>query len=169
MLLGYTLDITVFLQFQFWEPVYYAKYNAKLPAHTTEALGRFIGIAENVGCAMTFKILFEEGKIIHWSVVWLAAAEGVYNNERANKNAKDTIVSKDINPYSTVQPKDMVLSKRDYIVGPDHVLPNVDVPVLLGRTFINDPNKRENKSGLGSKESKHLEGPHQTESKNFSD
>ena len=63
--MGYTPDITVILQFQFWEPVYYAKYDAKFPADSTEVLGRFVGIAENVGSAMTFKILLEEGKIIH--------------------------------------------------------------------------------------------------------
>src|SRR5512137_399541 len=81
-LLGYTPDITVLLQFQFWEPVYYAKYDAKFPADNTEMLGRFVGIAENVGNAMTFKILTEEGKIIHWSVVRSAASNGAFINKR---------------------------------------------------------------------------------------
>ena len=39
-LLGYTPDITVLLQFQFWEPVYYAKYDAKFPEDTTEVMGQ---------------------------------------------------------------------------------------------------------------------------------
>ena len=140
-LLGYTPDITVLLQFQFWEPVYYAKYNAKFPADTTEVLGWFIGIAENVGSAMTFKILSEEGKVIHRSVVCSAATEGVYRNKRADENVKGTSVSKDPDPYSTTQLEEVVLFEQDGMEGLDHSLPNIDVPVLLGRTFINDPDE----------------------------
>jgi hypothetical protein len=91
-LLGYTPDITVFLQFQFWEPVYYAKYDAKFPADSTEALRMFVGIAENVGNAMTFKILTADGKIIHRSVVRSALKGGAFTNVRANSEAIGTIV-----------------------------------------------------------------------------
>jgi len=80
-LLGYTPDITVLLQFRFWEPVYYAKYDAKFPADTTEALGRFVGIGENVGNAMTFKILTQESKVIHRSVVRSATKPGPFHNK----------------------------------------------------------------------------------------
>jgi hypothetical protein len=48
-LLGYTPNISVRLQFQFWEPVLYAKYNGKFPSDSTELKRRFVGIAENVG------------------------------------------------------------------------------------------------------------------------
>jgi hypothetical protein len=68
-LLGYTPDITVFLQFRFWEPVYYAKYDGKFPADSTEELRRFVGIGKHVGHAMTFKILTKDDKVIHRSVV----------------------------------------------------------------------------------------------------
>jgi hypothetical protein len=94
-LLGYTPDITVLLQFQLWEPVYYAKYDAKFPADSTESLGQFVGIAESVGHAMTFKILTEEGKIIHRAVVRSAAGEGAFVNQRANESAKGSPVEKE--------------------------------------------------------------------------
>jgi hypothetical protein len=71
-LLGYTPDISVLLQFQFWEPVLYAKYDGKFPSDSTELKGRFVGIAEKVGHLMTYKILTEDDKIIHRAVARLA-------------------------------------------------------------------------------------------------
>jgi hypothetical protein len=90
--LGYTPDITMLLQLQFWEPVYYAKYNAKFPADSTESLGRFTGIVESVGNAMTFKILTEEGKVIHRAVVRSAAGKGAFINQWASESAEGSPV-----------------------------------------------------------------------------
>ena len=64
-LLGYTPDITVLLQFHFWEPMYYAMYDEKFPSDSTECLGRFVGISEHVGNAMTFKVLMKDSQVIH--------------------------------------------------------------------------------------------------------
>ena len=135
-LLGYTPDITVLLQFRFWEPVYYAKYDAKFPADTTEALGRFVGIGENVGNAMTFKILTEESKVIHRSVVRSATKEGPFLNQRADNNAQGTVVKKEapVDDHSEI-----VKSKLDHHIDNGGQLPTIRVGSLLGRTFINDP------------------------------
>jgi hypothetical protein len=86
-LLGYTPDITVLLAFVFWEPVYYALNEASFPADTSEGLGRFVGIADTVGNAITFKILTENMKVISRSVVRTATKGGVYQNLRANAAA----------------------------------------------------------------------------------
>ena len=80
-LLGYTPDISVLLQFEFWEPVYYAKYDPKFPSDGTECLGRFVGISEHVGHAMTFKILTEDRKVIHHAVVQTATKGGMFENK----------------------------------------------------------------------------------------
>ena len=131
-LLGYTLDISVLLQFHFWEPVYYAKYNAKFPTDSTEELGRFVGIAENVGNAMTFKILTKENKIIHRSVVRTATKGNSFMNKRADKDANRTPVARqDISTY--------VESKLDQKVEAGGRLPSINPTPLLGQTFINDP------------------------------
>jgi hypothetical protein len=79
-------------------PVYYAKYDAKFPADSTESFGRFVGLAESVGHAMTFKILTEEGKIIHRAVVRSAAGEGAFVNQRANESAKGSPVESKSHP-----------------------------------------------------------------------
>ena len=131
-LLGYTPDISVLLHFRFWEPVYYAKYDAKFPSDSTEELGRFVGIAENVGNAMTFKILTKESKIIHRSVVRSATKETPFTNKRADADAKGTPVAKQhIRTY--------VESKMDHKIEAGGNLPSINPTPLLGRTFINDP------------------------------
>ena len=52
-----------------------------------ECLGRFVGISETVGNAITFKILTEERKIIRRSVVRSATKPGAFQNLRANAKA----------------------------------------------------------------------------------
>jgi hypothetical protein len=78
------------LQFQFWEPVLYAKYDGKFPSDSTELMGRFVGIAENVGHSMTHKLLSEDGKVIHRAVARTALKGGGFANKRAEKSAPNS-------------------------------------------------------------------------------
>lgn len=105
-LLGYTPDISVFLQFEFYEPVYYQVRDAKFPGDTTEKLGRFIGITKNVGHAMTFKILTENDQIIARSVVRSAVKGDMYTNKRADDAAPELAPKVDltsVDPTHTIQ------------------------------------------------------------------
>ncbi|MCA1807767.1 MAG: hypothetical protein LC687_07965, partial [Actinobacteria bacterium] len=90
-LLGYTPDISVLLQFQFWEPVLYAKYDGKFPLDGTELLGQFVGISENVGHSMTYLILTEEMKIISRAVARTALKKGGFDNVRAKEAAPNVL------------------------------------------------------------------------------
>jgi len=63
-ILGFTPDISVLLQFEFWEPVFYALYESGFPRDSMEHVGRFIGIHEDIGNPMTFKVLTAANKII---------------------------------------------------------------------------------------------------------
>ena len=87
---GYTPDISVLLQFEFYEPVYYQKYGANYPSDPTESVGRFVGIARDVGHGMTYKILTETNKIIHRAVVRTARRTGPHANLRANERCPNT-------------------------------------------------------------------------------
>jgi hypothetical protein len=60
--MGYTPDISVLLQFQFYEPVYYKVLEVGKWGESNEALGRFVGFADNIGHAMTFKIRPHRGR-----------------------------------------------------------------------------------------------------------
>ena len=65
---GSTPDISSLLCFRFYEPVYYKLDDSDFPSDSTEKLGHFVGIAENVGHALTFKVLTNDtNKIIYRS------------------------------------------------------------------------------------------------------
>ena len=57
---GSTTDISPLLRFYFYEPVYYKVDDSDYPLESREQRGYFVGIAENVGHAMTFKILTDD-------------------------------------------------------------------------------------------------------------
>ena len=85
-LFGYTPDISVLLQFIFWEPVYYPAVEPRV-GDTPELLGRYVGISEHVGHAMTYLILSENDKIVSRSDVRTATKDGVFVNRRAEESA----------------------------------------------------------------------------------
>ena len=71
VLTGNTPDISQLLQFQFYEPVYYATAAAllyadkpKFPSETCEGSGRIVGFGENVGDAFTYKILTDDTNVV---------------------------------------------------------------------------------------------------------
>ena len=67
---GSTCDISPLLRFSFYQPVYYKQDDSTFPSESAQAYGRFVGIAENVGHDMTFKVLTNDtNKILHRSNV----------------------------------------------------------------------------------------------------
>ena len=102
--MGFTPDISSFLQFEFYEPIYYFdEFNSGFP-FSKEKLGRWLGPTENCGDAMTFFILTDDtNEIIARSSVRSAkvAVNGTYNlpvNLRPllDKDDEDTTKSKNI-------------------------------------------------------------------------
>ena len=84
---GSTPDISPLLCFHFWEEVYYHHDDSDFPSETTEGHGHFVGIAENVGHSMTFKILTSDtNKVIYRSSV--RSAERGDRNLRADMGRK---------------------------------------------------------------------------------
>src|SRR5688500_3040333 len=70
VLTGVTPDISPILQFEWYEPVYYKEEESHFPSMSKEKSGRFVGVAEHVGHALTFMILTDDTqKIIYQSVV----------------------------------------------------------------------------------------------------
>ena len=85
-LFGYTPDISVLLQFIFYEPVYYAAIEPKV-GDTPELMGRFVGISEHVGHGMTYMVLTESDKVIYRSDIRTAVKDGIFQNRRAEEQA----------------------------------------------------------------------------------
>jgi hypothetical protein len=70
ILTGSTPDISPLLSFRWWEPVFFKLDDASFPSKLRERRGRFVGISEHVGHAMTYMILTDDTqKIIHRSNV----------------------------------------------------------------------------------------------------
>ena len=57
---GVVNDISVLLQFSFWEPVYYKLDDSSFPSDTSELCGCFVGISEYVDHVTTFLILADD-------------------------------------------------------------------------------------------------------------
>ena len=58
---GVTQDISAWLQFTFWQPVLFLDVENSWPS-TKERSGRWVGVAENVGDALTFWIVDDQSK-----------------------------------------------------------------------------------------------------------
>ena len=65
---GSTPDISAYIIFHFWEAILYLEANNSFP-DSKELPGRFLGVAKNVGDALTFVILSQEGTRIQCSVI----------------------------------------------------------------------------------------------------
>jgi hypothetical protein len=73
-------DISPMLYFLFYEPVYYLVDETTFPSESKELRGQWVGVSENVGHFMTYKIMTEDThQIIHHSNIHLAADPNARN------------------------------------------------------------------------------------------
>jgi hypothetical protein len=56
-LTGSTVDISVLLQFHFWQKIYYKAVDVDFPSDSPDAFGHIVGISEHCGHALTWQIL----------------------------------------------------------------------------------------------------------------
>ena len=68
-LTGQTQDTSALFVCSFYEPVYYNPHYDGFPSAPNEELGHWVGIATNVGDALTFKVLSASNKVIYRSVL----------------------------------------------------------------------------------------------------
>ena len=125
-LTGSTPDISSLLCFQFWEPVYYKLDDSSFPSESTEKLGRFVGISEHVGHALTFKVLTNDTKkIIHRSRI------------RSALNPKERNLRIDLTPDDSAP--EVIKSKHEEDLREGKQMPTFDPTELIGRTFLLPP------------------------------
>ena len=158
---GHTPDISALLQFEFYEPVYYQHYGSEFPSDSSESIGRFVGIAENVGHSMTYKILTANGTVIHRAVARTARKGHDFTNWKANKAAphiapktkqvrgdiplslidKASLEGQPDSPFYESIREDILHSLQEEDVIEGGPMPTVDVKGLLNRTFISNPDE----------------------------
>jgi len=77
-LTGSTNDISMLLYFYFWQPVYFRHgESVEFPSESKESHSHFVGFAEHVGHAMTFKVLADDSRrsssiqasVLPWNLV----------------------------------------------------------------------------------------------------
>ena len=64
-LIGSTSDINPLLRFCWYQPVFYTVDDSDFPPGIREERGYFVGIAENIGYTMTFRILTDDNQNGH--------------------------------------------------------------------------------------------------------
>ncbi|MGH3055873.1 MAG: hypothetical protein ACRDL7_12945, partial [Gaiellaceae bacterium] len=117
---GVTPDISALLEFHWYEPVYYYDPNVPFPT-SKEKSGHFVGIAENVGDALTFKLITDETNQVICRSVVRSATNKFTPNQRLDEEIKDLFEC-----YS------------DRIEDTQLKLPTVDPASLIGFQFIRD-------------------------------
>mmetsp|Transcript_22842 Transcript_22842/g.34620 ORF Transcript_22842/g.34620 Transcript_22842/m.34620 type:complete len:658 (+) Transcript_22842:2551-4524(+) len=136
-LLGSTPDISVLLRFFWYQPVYYKLDDSNFPSESPELRGRFVGISETVGHAMTYKILTDDTKkIIHRSNVRSAL-------DADSANLKADFINGELpeEPYPDIS--EIVKSVYDSKDTVDKTTLKIIEPPeeLIGKTFLMDTNE----------------------------
>src|SRR5687767_10593842 len=80
VLTGVTPDISSILQFNWYEPVYFKTEESHFLSMSNEKSGRFVGVSEHIGHALTFMILTNDTQtIIQWLVIRTATGQASKN------------------------------------------------------------------------------------------
>jgi len=137
-LTGQTPDISALLSFHFWEPAYYLDLtDEEFPSTTKEKSGRFAGIAESVGDAMTYKILADDTKqVLYQSTVHSALVPSECNLHLPHLEDDDSSAPQVIR--SRVPLKGEKLQGEHPSISPMHTIAPDE---LIGRSILLPPNE----------------------------
>ena len=131
--LGYTPDISALLCFVWYQPVFYYRTEGKTPfPESKEKLGRFVGISENKGDALTFQVLTDDTKEIIHRLVVRPADDPKHPNARLfpEGGELDKLASEIKNP--------VVESEADCIDPSRLKLPDINPENMVGMTFLRE-------------------------------
>ena len=145
---GSTCDISPLLRFSFYQPVHYKQNDSDFPSDTTEDYGRFVGTSENVGHAMTFKILTSDtNKVLYRSNV-RPADDHTSINLRDEPLAMPKIVKSladDVDDSNFEEPSLIDEENAHTSPQPKHRkhIPIIDPSDLVGRYFLQTEEDRQ--------------------------
>ena len=151
---GTTPDISFLLHFSFYEPVYYridsSEPDLNFPSSSNEKKGYWVGFADNQGNSLTWRILTEDTqKIIIRSGV-RSALRTTTNQHLASPSGEGTTLpfpisypqpspnSLPLEPLDSSTPNFEQFVKSQSGADEDNPIPmaNIDIPNLLGRSFL---------------------------------
>jgi hypothetical protein len=146
---GQKPDVSALLPFRWWEPVYYNAYSG-FPSQSREKLGRWVGIADHQGDALTYLILDDATE----KVVARSAVRSALNPQHPNLRAEQPLQSHDadllpdggeMSPRGkpilhSAQEISVDLDPGRFVNPSDLKLPKFTPEELLGLTFIHETN-----------------------------
>lgn len=132
-------DISAFLHYHWWQPVYFQAKGETFPT-TKERMGRWLGVARNVGDALTYYVLAQDTKELVIRSVLRAANEVETQNIRANPAFEAGEMEQDSGQASPLQlqsimPKPDLVSEHSPSTAK---LPRFSPEELIGTTFIRE-------------------------------
>jgi hypothetical protein len=145
---GMTPDISAYMHFTFYDPVYYYDEHEKFPS-SKEQLGYWLGPTSNCGDALTYWILTEDNTIVARSTVRPASDSSTLNHRRSppfwceGGSAPPTILSPDEHPPFPVKNEDckLVTGKElleDTPQSASCTLPSIDIDKFVGYHFVKE-------------------------------
>ena len=147
---GSTPDISPLLAFAWWEPVYYKVDDSSFPSDTREKRGRFVGIAENVGHRMTFKVLTDDTNQVICRSNLRSALDSSSSNLRLDpidgESIRQFVKFREDSPRES-PPADSTGQSRSSPSSPPSeqiiVRPILDPADIIGRSFLKDQDNGE--------------------------
>ena len=126
---GQQADISALLSFHWWQPVYYSDDGK-------EKLGRWVGVAEKQGDALTYLVLTNDTQQVLARSNVRSASDPMFPNKRANEAASASDGGED----STNSTNEYIYSVSDKLgVDPSSLkLPLFSPDELLGLTFLKE-------------------------------
>jgi hypothetical protein len=121
---GITPDISALLLFTFYERIYYLDAEVPFPS-SKERAGYFVGIAKNIGDALTFWILTEDNECLIARSVLRTAEDPNKPNKRLDNQ---------VNQIKSTP--DKIMGMKDFIT--NSKLPSIDLDQLIGYTFTTE-------------------------------
>ena len=128
-LTGRTPDISVLLRFHFYEAVYYVVDDTSFPSESNEELGWVVGISENVGHSMTYKILTKKTQMIIHRASLRSAEKATFPNKKVDNKWDD-----DTEPREVIKAR-VVTDEDGKPIETQHMVP-ISPDDVIGKTFL---------------------------------
>ena len=140
---GYIPDISPILHFRWFDWVYYLDDDGGFPSQSKEKLGRFVGVAENIGDVLTWLILTDDTKRVIPRSAVRSASQTKQNNLRAMDVNQDPlgIILDNSSSLDHGELFDPAIKCTADIAWPECnplelKLPKFTIEELMGRTFL---------------------------------
>ena len=156
VLFGVSPDISIFLLYTFYQPVFYATHNQSYPSVSAERAAHWVGFGEHVDDALPHKLFDDDTKkILYRSEV--RPSDSVHPNKRLVPDGGET--SKTLNPIVFVR------SRQDDSQSATQPMAEYNPDDLIGRAFLLQKNEQGERHRATTKKkvietSRHLDDHH---------